>query len=79
MRPAIARAQASRERPDLELLKTAYHAVDSFTRKQVWLPNELGSALWAKFCNELQRQVVDGAVPRAATLNGMFADGVPPL
>jgi hypothetical protein len=71
--------QSSRELPDLELIKKAFHAVDSFTRKQVRLPIELGTSLWAKFRQELQKEVVDGAVPRAATLNGIFADGVPTL
>ena len=72
--------QSSRELPDLELIKKAFHAVDSFTRKQVRLPIELGTSLWAKFRQELQKEVVDGAVPRAATLNGIFAElGLPPL
>eukprot|EP00966_Prymnesium_polylepis_P002112 48418-Prymnesium_polylepis.1 len=72
-------AQASRELPDLQLIKRAYHSVDSFTRKQVWLPKELGPELWSKFHDELQYRVVEGAVPREATLNGMFGDDVPML
>jgi len=76
---AITLFKASRELPDLQLIKRAYHSVDSFTRKQVWLPKELGPELWSKFHDELQYRVVEGAVPREATLNGMFGDDVPML
>jgi hypothetical protein len=38
-------SETSRELGDLCLVEAAYKAVDSFTRKQVWLPNEL-RGLW---------------------------------
>lgn len=78
LRLSIDLFKASREAQDLQLLRCAYHAVDGFTRKQVWLPTELGP-LWATFHAALQREVIEGALPAAATLNGMFADGVPQL
>ena len=45
LRLAISLVCHSRELGDLCLVEAAYKAVDSFTRKQVWLPNEL-RGLW---------------------------------
>ena len=45
LRLAISLVCHSRELGDLCLVEAAYKAVDSFTRKQVWLPNELRE-LW---------------------------------
>ena len=45
LRLSIALVCASRELSDLALVGSAFRAVDGFTRKQVWLPKELG-ALW---------------------------------
>ena len=45
LRLALALVCQSREMSDLELVASAYKGVDGFTRKQVWLPNEL-QHLW---------------------------------
>ena len=78
LRLAIELFKASREQTDLQLLKESYHRVDGFTKKQVWLPTELGP-LWTSHRDALQLEVVEGALPQERTLNGMLADGVPRL
>ena len=60
------------------LLKESYRRVDGFTRKQVWLPTELGP-LWTSHRDALQLEVVEGTLPQERTLNSMLADGVPRL
>jgi len=58
---AIRLFKHSRELPDLDLVKGAFCLVDGFTRKQTWLPTELGD-LWKKFGSQIQRDVIDPAV-----------------
>jgi len=55
---AIALLKHSKEVRDIELVKRAYHAADSFTRKQTCLRTQL-APLWKKFGAKIQSEVID--------------------
>ena len=90
LRMAISLVKQSREMSDLHLVAGAYRAVDGFTRKQVWLPTELGS-LWKlavrepgrekekrTFGDEILKLVGDAAAPDATTM-GIVEGAVAPV
>jgi len=55
---AIALVIRSKEERDIELLKTAYHKADRFTRKQICLKTQLRS-VWHLFGEKIQQDVID--------------------
>lgn len=50
------------EEQDVQILKSTYHAADSFTRKQTCLMTQLGCNVWKKFRVTIQDTVIDAVV-----------------